>query len=308
MKIVLMLLLFFAFDVSAQVIRPTSFDGRAVCEKSKGVWRQFGNGCADSCDAKFDEFAVCTDAIISSCDCGKGRCWNGSDDNLLGACVSLSEFQRIFDQQQAEENKQLEKASKERLARYKKQRRKMMEQFVQQSSGETGQAATNSDGSPAPASNNLSSFYNKAKKKNEVVDVVPTEQISTPQAILQPVPPLDSEQKKNGGFLSMFVGDGVTAIEPTVPPTFLEQEKTKQAATNSSQQDVVAGGPSSATATTTPAPNQTTSTATTQPTIGVTPDARNPHQQLLQSKSLVGNGANTNTNTSPQLPQLPMPQ
>lgn len=308
MKIFL-LLLFFAFDVSAQVIRPTSFDGRAICEKSKGVWRQFGNGCADSCYSKFDEFAVCTDTIISACDCGKGRCWNGNDDNTSGSCVSLSEFQKIFDKQQEEEKVQLEKASKERLARYKKHRRKMMDQFVQQSSGENTQAAANPDGSPAPASNNLNSFYKKAQKQNEVVDVVPTEQMPAPQAVLQPVPPLESEQQKSGGFLSMFVDENVQTIQPVVPPAFLEQEKAKQAAAaqaaaNSSQQGsqqgaVVDGSSPAASASTTP--GQKTSAATT-PTIGVNPSSQNPHQQLLQSKSLVGSDPNAG------LPQLPMPQ
>jgi hypothetical protein len=106
------LVLFFLLiqSASAQVTRPTTFDDRGVCENSKGVWRQFGNGCADFCHDKFDRFAMCTQALVFSCECGKNRCWNGE------SCVALKSYKKIFDAEQAEEQKVLNAAKEKRKA------------------------------------------------------------------------------------------------------------------------------------------------------------------------------------------------
>jgi hypothetical protein len=45
---------------------------------------------------------------VASCDCGKGRCWNGN------SCVFLKDYKKIFDQEQAEEQKILDAAKEKR--------------------------------------------------------------------------------------------------------------------------------------------------------------------------------------------------
>ena len=86
-----LIFLFLSFSSLAQTIRPTSFDDRAFCEEQKGIWREFGNRCADNCLAKFNEFEICTSAAIYNCDCAKGRCWDGEK------CVNNSDYKIIYD-------------------------------------------------------------------------------------------------------------------------------------------------------------------------------------------------------------------
>ncbi len=100
----------FAFDVFAQTLRPTTFDDRGICEKTKGVWRQFGNGCADNCEAKFDRFSICTQALVFACDCGKNSCWDGE------SCVAIKDYKKIFEAKQQEEQKLLDEAKEKRKA------------------------------------------------------------------------------------------------------------------------------------------------------------------------------------------------
>ena len=47
-------ILFTSSIASAQSTRHTSFDDRQLCDENNGVWREFGNGCADNCESKFD--------------------------------------------------------------------------------------------------------------------------------------------------------------------------------------------------------------------------------------------------------------
>lgn len=107
-KIFLIYFLVFSSAAFAQVTRSTSFDDRPVCESSKGVWRQFGNGCGDSCISKFDKFSVCTQALVFACDCGRGRCW---DDKK---CVTLKSYKEIYDIEQAKEQEILNAAKEKR--------------------------------------------------------------------------------------------------------------------------------------------------------------------------------------------------
>jgi hypothetical protein len=109
-QVICLFFVIFSSDVFAQTIRPTTFDSRNICENSKGVWRQFGNGCADNCEAKFDRFNICTQALAFSCDCGKNRCWNGD------ACVSMSEYKKVYDVEQEKSQKLLDEAKEKRKA------------------------------------------------------------------------------------------------------------------------------------------------------------------------------------------------
>ncbi len=49
---------------------------REYCEKENGVWREFGNSCADTCyfDRGYDR--SCFSNVAFSCDCLKDRCWS----------------------------------------------------------------------------------------------------------------------------------------------------------------------------------------------------------------------------------------
>ncbi|NBR95171.1 MAG: hypothetical protein EBT55_02545 [Proteobacteria bacterium] len=89
--------------------RPTTFDDRFACEKSQGVWREFGNGCVDNCIKKIDPYnIVCTSALTYGCECGKNRCWNAEK------CVALQDYQVQYQKQQEQENLE---SNKDRLAR-----------------------------------------------------------------------------------------------------------------------------------------------------------------------------------------------
>jgi len=53
-------------------------DAELECARVEGNWREFGNGCVDSCDlARNPETILCIQALTYGCDCGPGRCWNG---------------------------------------------------------------------------------------------------------------------------------------------------------------------------------------------------------------------------------------
>jgi hypothetical protein len=110
-KVVLFVIfLLFSHFANAQTLRPTTFDDRNICQDSKGVWRQFGNGCANNCESKFDKFAMCTNALVFSCDCGKKRCWNGE------TCLALKDYKKIYDIEEAKNKKILDAAKEKRKA------------------------------------------------------------------------------------------------------------------------------------------------------------------------------------------------
>ncbi len=124
--------LVFSQSSFALLMRSTSFDNRNECEVSKGVWRQFGNGCANNCESQFDEFSVCTQSLVYACDCGKNNCWNGE------TCVALSEYKEIYDKKYAEEKKLLDAAKEKRKAAAKLSVESIMRNLVQKDSDASG--------------------------------------------------------------------------------------------------------------------------------------------------------------------------
>jgi len=59
-------------------------DPSTKCFRADGEWKEFSNGCVDSCDlARNPETILCTAALTDGCDCGPDRCWNGQscEDN-----------------------------------------------------------------------------------------------------------------------------------------------------------------------------------------------------------------------------------
>lgn len=56
-------------------VTPTKED---ACVDTGGVWKEFSNSCADTCNYNRNkENIICALAIVESCDCGPDKCWNG---------------------------------------------------------------------------------------------------------------------------------------------------------------------------------------------------------------------------------------
>lgn len=147
--LIFFLLLFTSSIATAQTVRSTSFDDRETCEKDRGVWREFGNGCADSCEAKFDKTSICTQALTYSCECGKNKCWNGE------RCTAMQDYQKIFTVRQARE--------KERLAIAKRARQEQLEENTDSIIGNIIEnkrtESTNPSTGISGANSNISQFY-----------------------------------------------------------------------------------------------------------------------------------------------------
>lgn len=108
------MLIFFVQNSFADIVRPTTFDERPACEKSAGMWRDFGNSCADKCEYKFQKYPYCSNGIIYSCDCGKNRCL------FEDKCIEIEDYRKIYLQETAEEEKILQDMKIKRLKRAKK--------------------------------------------------------------------------------------------------------------------------------------------------------------------------------------------
>ena len=52
------------------------------CSEGGGVWREFSNGCVDSCELERNpEIISCTQALTFGCDCGFDECWDFENEN-----------------------------------------------------------------------------------------------------------------------------------------------------------------------------------------------------------------------------------
>ena len=151
-------LIFFliASPAFAEFGRSTSFDDREICDRDKGVWREFGNSAADNCEAKMDKFAIAAQALTYACDCGKGRCWNGD------RCVLMSDYKKQYDELQEKQSKKIAEARKNRENEYKENSNKRLRELIRKSTG-GGQ-----DGSGgATTSNNLAQFADKIPQDDQ---------------------------------------------------------------------------------------------------------------------------------------------
>ncbi len=123
-QVICLFFVIFSSNVFAQTMRQTTFDNRNICEDSRGVWRQFGNGCADNCEAQFDRFNICTQVLTFSCDCGKSRCWNGD------ACISMQGYKKFYDVEQEKNQKLIDEAKEKRKADAKANKAAIMARFL----------------------------------------------------------------------------------------------------------------------------------------------------------------------------------
>lgn len=73
------------------------------CQTSGGTWKEFKNGCADTCAYNADPSQMCTESLTYSCDCSPGRCWNGTGceqnpfPTFKPRSVNQSPIQQIID-------------------------------------------------------------------------------------------------------------------------------------------------------------------------------------------------------------------
>jgi hypothetical protein len=218
MTLCVLLFLFFIFPSNSfsQSIRFTSFDDRSACESSKGVWRQFGNGCVDECRPKLDQFYICTGAITNGCECGKSRCWDGE------SCISIESYKKNFAAEQVEEEKILNEAKEKRKEAAKANQEEIMDKLISKAVIADPNAPQNSP------SNNLGEFF-----KDKIVASQPTAKSDKYREINVN----DPEEKKEEDFPPAMLPGGAEMPfdESSIPPFFLQQEKNKQKAGQSSE-------------------------------------------------------------------------
>ncbi len=203
-----------AFALSS---RPTSFEDRTSCEESKGVWRQFGNGCADNCEAKLDEFSVCTQSLIYSCECGQKRCWNNN------SCVLMSEFEKDYKIKKNAEQKSLSAARKKREALFKANRNKILANF----SGQNGSNNQNaSQENLVQDSQQIDLGKNRESKiviNNPEVPISENKNVETDLSAIQP-PAENTNSSENSSS--------------EVPPLFLQKQAKEQQAKDQKIEEV----------------------------------------------------------------------
>ncbi len=145
---VIFVLFILSHPVFADIGRSTSFDDRDVCEKTKGVWREFGNSLGDNCEAKFDQFSIAAQVLTYACDCGKSKCWNGDK------CVAMLDYKKVFDQKQEAERAKMAEAKKARHQAYQNNSSAIIQAMV-------SKTAVATDTGSVAGNNNVSQFYDK---------------------------------------------------------------------------------------------------------------------------------------------------
>ena len=199
-------ILFFIISSQAfsQAIRSTTFDDRPACEEVRGVWRQFGNGCIDECNAKFDKFSICPQVLAYGCDCGRNRCWNGD------TCVMKKDYKKIFDEEQAKEKMILDIAKAKRKSESKSNEQSILNSLAKKTEEITDQGLNQLQNN---ASKNVPVPQAEAQPIQSPTYSV-TDPNQNPQQPIQPTQPVDTS---------------------LIPPFFQQLEKAKQDAANAAK-------------------------------------------------------------------------
>ena len=198
--------IFFVFSssiASASNHQLTSFEERPLCEKSNGIWREFGDGCANSCQAKFDQYLVCTRKLVYACDCGDNACWQ--DDK----CVKISDYKKTFAELETKRNEELQAKKLEREEKLKTDPSAayyMKNLYIQQ---QQQAAAASNAVSPGNKQNANNAQPIKQKPNSvQIVNVNSDAQLPTePNQIAIKIP---------------------QQLEQRIPPSFLQQEEAQQ--------------------------------------------------------------------------------
>ena len=230
-----LILILTSFTAFAEFGRSTSFDDREICDKNKGVWREFGNSAGDRCESKMDPYSIAAQALTYACDCGKGRCWDGDK------CAVMQDFKKIYNQKLEKEQKKISEAKKARQEEYRDKTNRRLRELI--------------GGSGPSAGNNRSQFVDKIP----ALDLPPVTVDGTPITESIPSPIVQQTQdfvnqgaeaaKENGSAMGGFFSvpsvpqQAPTIAAPTIPtvpsnevadgptPFFLQQqEKAKKEA------------------------------------------------------------------------------
>ncbi len=220
----------------AEFGRSTSFDDREICNRDKGVWRQFANSDGDTCESKMDRFAISAQALTYACDCGKGRCWDAE------RCVLMADYKKIYDERQEKERKKMAEARKNRQNEYRDNSNDRLRKLIDGAS----KGVADADGKGG-SGNNLAQFSDKipaVEVAPPIQQYLPDANISNVNQQAQVIVDEGVKQVENGPIGSFFS----LAKPPTAPaapnvensnsttddgptPFFLQQqEKAKQEA------------------------------------------------------------------------------
>lgn len=195
-------LLIFIFIFCSSFSRPTTFDEREICEKNNGVWREFGNDCVDSCEAKINEFAICTKSIISSCQCAELYCWNQEKKE----CQKTSEFSKIYQAKIAQEKAKKDAEVKENqlVNKIENNQEIIVKKPEQQITNQQNQASPQDQPSQPPQAqpnNNQNEILTSPNPENQDQKIEKPQENSVAEAPKQEpqasVPPMFLEQEKN---------------------------------------------------------------------------------------------------------------
>ncbi len=75
--IIISIIIILAIAISLLFIfNPFKSQEQKICDSGGGDWKQFPNGCVDSCSSKGEDI-FCTQVLTMGCDCGEGNCWDG---------------------------------------------------------------------------------------------------------------------------------------------------------------------------------------------------------------------------------------
>jgi hypothetical protein len=217
----------FYSEAFAILARSTSFDDRVICEESKGVWRQFGNGCADNCESKFDEFSICTQALVFACDCGKNRCWNE------GKCVTRSSYEEIYNVKKAEEKKVLDEAKEKRKAYAKANLEAIMLRLKSPAEGD------NSGGMIVQNNNVNQVDYSKDRESSiKINDPNPVAPVAEKKDDKN-----NSKESKNKESKALVEIQPIDPeVQADIPPLYLQKQAKKQQENSDSSSSVIPPG------------------------------------------------------------------
>ena len=224
MKFLAFVLIIISSSVFAQNIRQTSFDDRTICEENKGVWREFSNGCVDSCEAKLDKFVMCTQSLTYSCDCGSGKCWEGKK------CNKMSDYKKNFDKRQVKENAELKKKKDARWEESEDNAQIIVRSLVKKSLDKSAKSGVDakSNKSIVP-NNNLTEFF-KAEDFAEKRPVVTNEVASTNSSpvVKGIVKNAKITQQEKDAATEAILNKSLEQDDIFAPPVYVQQEEAKK--------------------------------------------------------------------------------
>jgi hypothetical protein len=79
-------------------VEKSNNEQKQLCERQKGFWKQFSNGCVDNCISKISKMSMCTMSLTFGCYCGETKCWNESQNS----CIEIEDYKKLTSQTTAD--------------------------------------------------------------------------------------------------------------------------------------------------------------------------------------------------------------